>query len=89
MFGEITYTSTDPWSTYTSNERDCHPMLFELRRTMAATSSLFDAVTFELGKQDGHNRNQAAARLFDHSVRIGSYSSRPGVTTKTSSNLPY
>ena len=51
MFGEVTYTSTDPWFNYTSNERDCNPMLLELRRTMAATSSLFDAVTFDLGKQ--------------------------------------
>lgn len=59
VFGEVTYTSTDPWSDYTSNGRDSHPMLLELRRTMAASSSLFDAVTFELGKQLGSKEEKA------------------------------
>ena len=35
VFGEVTYTSTDPWSVYTSNGRDYHPMLLELRRMMS------------------------------------------------------
>jgi hypothetical protein len=59
VFGEVTYTSTDPWSDYTSSGRDTHPMLLELRRTMAATASLFDAVTFELGKQLGSKEEKA------------------------------
>ena len=53
VFGEVMYSSIDPWSDYSSKERDAHPMLLELRRTLAATASLFDMVTFEVGKQLG------------------------------------
>ena len=52
MFGEVSYTQTDPWSDY-SKERDSHPRLLELRRTLSASASLFDVVTFETGKQLG------------------------------------
>ena len=91
MFGEVSYTSTDPWSTYISNERDCHPMLLELSRTMAATSSLFDAVTFKLGKQDGHNRKPSRCTIIWPLCKDWEllFTASPGVTTKTSSNLPY
>ncbi len=53
VFGEVTYTSIDPWSDFSVNVRDSHPSLLELRRTMAAAASLFDVVTIELGKQLG------------------------------------
>ncbi len=53
VFGEITYMSIDPWSDYAVNGRDSHPMMLELRRTIAAAASLFDVVTFEMGKQLG------------------------------------
>lgn len=53
MFGEVSYISKDPWSDFKSKDRDSHPRLLELRRTMAAAASLFDGVTFELGKQLG------------------------------------
>lgn len=59
MFGEVTYTSKDPWSDYTSKERDSHPMLLELRRTMSASASFFDLVTYELGKQLGSNEEKS------------------------------
>jgi len=59
MFGEVSYSSTDPWSGYTSKGIDSHPRLLELRRTLAATASLFDAVTFEVAKQLGTNDEKA------------------------------
>lgn len=59
-FGEVTYTSIDPWSGYTANGRDSHPMLMELRRTITAAANLFDAVTLEMGRQLGpkHTKNK-------------------------------
>lgn len=59
VFGEVIYTSTDPWSDYTRNGRDSHPMMLELRRTIAASASLFDVVTFEMGKQLGSTQMKA------------------------------
>jgi len=59
MFGEVSYSSKDPWSDYTSKGRDSHPRLLELRRTLAATASLFDVITFEVAKQLGTNDEKA------------------------------
>ena len=59
MFGEVSYTSTDPWADYCSKGRDSHPRLLELRRTLAASASLFNVVTFELGKQLGTQEEQS------------------------------
>lgn len=58
-FGETMFTTIDPWSDFTSKERDSHPMLLELRRTMAATASLFDSVTFEMAKQLGSDKEKS------------------------------
>lgn len=59
VFGEVTYSSTDPWSDYTSKGRDSHPRLLELRRTLTATASLFDVVTFEVANQLGTEEEKA------------------------------
>mmetsp|Transcript_26267 Transcript_26267/g.39764 ORF Transcript_26267/g.39764 Transcript_26267/m.39764 type:complete len:3039 (+) Transcript_26267:216-9332(+) len=45
-FGVLSQTN-DPWPSYTSDSRDSHPMLMELRRTMAATTGLFDVLLKE------------------------------------------
>ena len=46
-FGIISQTS-DPWSKYTSESKDSHPMVMELRRTMTAASGLFDVLLKEM-----------------------------------------
>eukprot|EP00804_Cyclotella_cryptica_P008773 CCRYP_015624-RA/>CCRYP_015624-RA protein AED:0.01 eAED:0.01 QI:221/1/1/1/0.6/0.66/6/2355/3495 len=51
VFGEVTFGSVDPWTNFASKNRDSHPMLLELRRTLSASSSLADAVALELGKR--------------------------------------
>ena len=51
VFGEVTYSSIDPWANFAPKSRDSHPMLLELRRTLSATSNLVDVVGLELGKQ--------------------------------------
>lgn len=53
LFGEVTYTVTDPWADYAPSCKDSHPMLLELRRSLAATASLLDAVTYEMTNQLG------------------------------------
>jgi hypothetical protein len=60
VFGEVTYSSIDPWTNYATQNRDSHPMLLELRRTLSATSSLVDVVGLELGKQlgDGDSKSR-------------------------------
>jgi len=59
VFGEVTYGVTDPWSGYESKSRDSHPMLLELKRTLAATASLFGVVSLEVGKQLGNSADKA------------------------------
>jgi len=59
VFGETMYSSTDPWSDFTSKGKDSHPMLLELRRTLTATASLLDVVTFETGDQLGTKEEKA------------------------------
>lgn len=59
VFGEVTYGITDPWSGYESKSRDSHPMLLELKRTLAATASLFGVVSLEMGKQLGNSADKA------------------------------
>ena len=51
VFGEVIYGFQDPWSNYESKSRDSHPMLLELKRTLAATAGLFGSVSFEMGKR--------------------------------------
>jgi len=58
-FGVLSQTN-DPWPSYTADSRDSHPMLMELRRTMAATAGLFDVLLKEtkdilspVGEQEG------------------------------------
>lgn len=46
-FGIISQTS-DPWSKYTRESKDAHPMVMELRRTMTAASGLFDVLLKEM-----------------------------------------
>lgn len=46
-FGVLSQTS-DPWSKYTPESKDSHPMLMELRRTMTAASGLFDVLLNEM-----------------------------------------
>ncbi|KAL7520416.1 hypothetical protein ACHAWX_006661 [Stephanocyclus meneghinianus] len=58
VFGEITYGSVDPWTNFTSKNRDSHPMLLELRRTLSATSSLADVVALKLGRQLGNEKSE-------------------------------
>lgn len=59
VFGEVMYKSTDPWSEYNSKSKDSQPMLLELRRTLTATASLLDSVTFNLGLQLGSQEEKA------------------------------
>jgi hypothetical protein len=59
VFGEVTYGITDPWSGYELKSRDSHPMLLELKRTLAATASLFGVVSLEVGKQLGNYAEKA------------------------------
>ncbi|KAL7473331.1 hypothetical protein ACHAXS_013787 [Conticribra weissflogii] len=51
LFGEVTYSVTDPWVDYAASCKDSHPMLLELRRSLAATASLTDAVTYKMTNQ--------------------------------------
>ena len=51
VFGEVTYNSIDPWTNFAYKNRDSHPMLLELRRTLSATSNLVDVVGLKLGEQ--------------------------------------
>jgi hypothetical protein len=46
-FGVISQTS-DPWSKYSTDSKDSHPMVMELRRTMTAASGLFDVLLKEM-----------------------------------------
>jgi len=62
VFGETMYSSTDPWSDFTSKGRDSHPMLLELRRSLTATASLLDVVTFETGNLLGANEEKAKGK---------------------------
>jgi len=59
VFGEVMYNSTDPWSDYNNKGKDSHPKLLELRRTLTATASLLDSVTYELGLQLGTQEERA------------------------------
>jgi len=59
VFGETIYNSTDPWSDFSSKEKDSHPMLLELRRTLTATAGLLDMVTFEMSRQLGSKEGKA------------------------------
>ena len=59
VFGEVMFKSTDPWSGYSSKGKDSHPRLLELRRTLTATASFLDAVSFQIGKQLGSNDEKA------------------------------
>lgn len=45
--------TSDPWLDYDENNRDSHPMLLELRRTMTATSGLLEVLSYEMGKNLG------------------------------------
>jgi len=47
-FGVLAETS-DPWTKFTADVIDTHPRAMELRRTMAATSGLFDILLKEMG----------------------------------------
>jgi hypothetical protein len=58
VFGEVTYSSIDPWANFSRKSRDSHPMLLELRRTLSATSGLVDVVAIELGKQLADNESK-------------------------------
>lgn len=60
IFGEVTYGITDPWSGYDSKSRDSHPKLLELKRTLAATSSLFGLVSLEMKNQLGNSEDKAS-----------------------------
>lgn len=62
VFGEVTYGITDPWSDYDSKSRDSHPMLLELKRTLAATSSLFGLVSLEMKNQLGNSSEKASGQ---------------------------
>jgi len=53
LYGEVTYSVTDPWADYAASCKDSHPMLLEIRRSLAATASLTDAVTYEMTNQLG------------------------------------
>lgn len=46
-FGVLSQTS-DPWLKYTTDSKDSHPMLMEMKRTMTATSGLFDVLLKEM-----------------------------------------
>jgi hypothetical protein len=62
VFGEVTYVVKDPWSGYDSKSRDSQPMLLELKRTLAATSSLFGLVSLEMGNQLGNSADKASGQ---------------------------
>jgi hypothetical protein len=69
-FGVISSTG-DPWSDFTTGEKDKHPMLLELKRTVAGVSGLYEVLTeeasFDLGfaKSDSSTPSVVGVLLAD------------------------
>lgn len=59
-FGVVSATS-DPWSDYGAKNKDSHPMLLELKRTIAGVSGMFevlvDDAAIELGGDKSNSRD--------------------------------
>jgi hypothetical protein len=69
-FGVVSSTA-DPWPAFNAGEKDKHPMLLELKRTVAGVSGLYEVLTeeasFELGfaKSDSRTPSVVGVLLAD------------------------
>ena len=86
MLSTSKHPSNDEWRVVTSiiasmlchvSKGDTTAQRLEARAVAASMWTILGSSPQVEVNEDGHNGNQAAARLFDHSVRIGSYSSQP------------
>jgi len=50
---------SDPWVGYSTQNRDSHPMLLELRRILTATSSLLGMLNYEMQKKLEHKKHDS------------------------------
>ena len=55
-FGVMSSTS-DPWSDYGAKNKDNHPMLLELKRTLAGVAGLFEVLIDDAAKELGNDTN--------------------------------
>ena len=60
IFGEVDFIVKDPWSGYSKECQDSHPMLLDLRRLVTASAGLFDVLTYEIGKTLGTAEDKAS-----------------------------
>lgn len=56
-FGIFSQT-TDPWADFNVDSRDNHPMLLELRRTLAATAGLYEVLMSDVSKAGANGSDQ-------------------------------
>lgn len=57
-FGVMSTTS-DPWSDYSIKNKDNHPMLLELKRTIAGVAGLFEVLIDDAAKELGGETNRS------------------------------
>lgn len=50
----------DPWSDYSQSARDTIPAILDLRRTIGATSALFELMSYELGRELGDESSKSS-----------------------------